>query len=91
MSFSMLGAAVAVGGVVGGLVLGVGKGPDYYRMFNAVIVCFSTTGLWIINSSPVLWGGVIKPRERRVRAWFSGLVVTTSLALVLTQWILFSK
>jgi hypothetical protein len=91
MSFSMLGAAVAVGGVIGGLVLGVGKGPVYYRMFNAVIVCFSMTGLWIINARPVLWGGVIKPRERTVRIWFSGIVATVSGALVLAQWILFSK
>jgi uncharacterized membrane protein len=91
MSFSMLGAAVAVGGVVGGLVLGVGKGPVYYRMFNAVIVCFSTTGLWIINARPVLWGCAIKPRERTVRFWFSGLVAMVSVTLVLAQWILFSE
>jgi hypothetical protein len=91
MSFSMLGAAIAIGGVVGGLVLGVGKGPVYYRMFNAVIVCFSITGLWIIHVRPVLWGRVPGPRERRVRVWFSGLVVTVSVALVLAQWILFSE
>jgi uncharacterized membrane protein len=91
MAFSMLGAAVAIGGVVGGLVLGVGKGPVYYRMFNAVIVCFSTAGLWIINVRPVLWGRVAGPRERTVRVWFSALVAAVSLALVLTQWILFSK
>lgn len=91
MSFSMLGAAVAVGGIIGGLVLGVGKGPVYYRMFNAVIVCFSIAGLWIIRVRPVLWGYVPGPRERRVRLWFSGLVITVSVALVLSQWILFSK
>ena len=81
---------MAIGGVVGGLALGVGKGPVYYRMFNMVIVCLSVVGLWIINMRPVLWGHVVGPRERRVRLWFSGLVVTISVALVLAQWTLYS-
>src|SRR5207249_7579473 len=71
MSFSMLGAAVAIGGVVGGMALGMGKGPAYYRMFNLVIVCFTAVGLTIINTRPVIWGLLVADRPRRVRLWFS--------------------
>jgi len=85
MSFSLLGVAVAVGGVLGGLALGVARGPAYYRMFNGVIVCGAALGLWIINTRPVIWGRTAGPADRRARLWFSGLVVAVSLALVLAQ------
>jgi len=85
MSFSMLGAAVAIGGVVGGLALRVGKGPAYYRMFNLVIVCFTALGLSIINTRPVIWGPLVAARRRRLRFWFSAFVVTISIALVAAQ------
>jgi hypothetical protein len=88
MSFSMLGAAVAIGGVVGAVALGVGKGPAYYRMFNVVIVCFTALGLWIINTRSVIWGPWYGPR-RRPRLWFGGFVVAISIALILAQWALF--
>ena len=41
MSLSLLGAVTAIGGVIGGLALGVGRGTVYYRMFNGVIVIFT--------------------------------------------------
>jgi len=64
MSFSMLGAAVAIGGVGGGVALGVGKGPAYYRMFNAVIVCVTAVGLWIIDTRPIVWGRLVAPVQQ---------------------------
>jgi uncharacterized membrane protein len=90
MSLSMLGAFVAIGGVVGGVALGVGKGPAYYRMFNAVIVCFTAVGLWVINRRPVIWGRLVERREARARMWFNVFAVAITALLVFTQWALFS-
>jgi uncharacterized membrane protein len=86
MSLSLLGAAVAIGGVIGGVVLGVGRGPVYYRMFNAVIVCFTAVGLWTINTRPVIWGRSVGPQQDRVRLKFNGFVIAMSAALVVAQW-----
>jgi len=90
MSLSMLGAFVAMGGVVGGALLGVGRGPVYYRMFNAVIVGFTAVGLWVIDRRPVIWGRVVEGREGRVRLWFNVFAVTITALLVFAQWVLFS-
>ena len=87
MSLSLLGAVTAIGGVIGGLALGVGRGPVYYRMFNGVIVIFAGIGLWIINTRPVIWGRQPTPEHRKVRLWFTAAVITMSGALVLAQWI----
>ncbi|HET8924516.1 MAG TPA: hypothetical protein VFN26_16150 [Candidatus Acidoferrum sp.] len=87
MSMSLLGAVIAIGGVIGGLALGAGRGPVYYRMFNGVIVIFTGIGLWIINTRPVIWGRQPPPEHRRVRLWFTAAVITMSGALVLAQWI----
>jgi hypothetical protein len=87
MSLSLLGAVTAIGGVIGGLALGVGRGPVYYRMFNGVIVTFTGIGLWIINTRPVIWGRQPTPEHRKVRLWFTAAVITMSGALVLAQWI----
>jgi len=81
MSFSMLAAIVAIGGVAGGLILGVGKGPAYYRMFNVVIVAITLLGLAIINTRPVIWRGA----DLRIRAWFTAIVVIATAALVVAQ------
>lgn len=91
MSLSLLGAVIAIGGVIGGLVLGVGKGPVYYRMFNGVIIVFTGIGLWIINTRPVIWGRQPTPEHRKVRLWFTVAVITMSGALVLAQWMIFSR
>jgi uncharacterized membrane protein len=85
MSFSMLAATVAIGGVVGGVILGVGRGPVYYRMFNVVVAVGTAAGLWIIDTRPVIWGRTAGPADARARLWFSGLVAAASLALVLAQ------
>jgi len=87
MSFSMLAAIVAIGGVVGGALIGVGTGPVYYAMFNTVIAGLTLVGLWIINTRPVIWRG--HPAERRVRAQFTALVTILTAALVLAQWAAF--
>jgi hypothetical protein len=87
MSLSLLGAVTAIGGVIGGLALGVGRGPVYYRMFNGVIVIFTGIGLWIINTRPVIWGRQPTPEHRKVRLWFTAAAITMSGALVLAQWI----
>ena len=87
MSLSLLGAVTAIGGVIGGLALGVGRGPVYYRMFNGVIVIFTGIGLWIINTRPVIWARQPTPGHRKVRLWFTVAVITMSGALVLAQWI----
>ena len=87
MSLSLLGGVIAIVGVIGGLALGVGKGPVYYRMFNAVIVIFTGVGLWIINTRPIIWGRQPPPEHRRARLWFTGAVITVSGTLVLAQWI----
>jgi uncharacterized membrane protein len=91
MSLSLLAAVIAIGGVVGGLALGVGKGPVYYRMFNGVIVIFTGIGLWIINTQPVIWGRQPTSQHRKVRLWFTLAVITMSGALVLAQWMTFSR
>lgn len=88
MSFSMLAAIVAIGGVLGGVVMGIGKGPAYYRMFNTVIVIFTLTGLWFINTRSVIWTSQLG-HGRSVRRWFTAGVVLVSAGLVFAQWKMF--
>jgi uncharacterized membrane protein len=88
MSFSMIGCAVAIGGVTGGVLIGAGSGPEYYRMFNVVIVCVTAIGLAIIATRPVIWRPMAANRRRHVRLWFGGLVASVSLALVVAQYAL---
>jgi uncharacterized membrane protein len=85
MSLSILGALTAAGGVVGGVILGVGTGPAYYRMFNAVIGSFAAVGLVAIGTRAVIWGRNATPPIRRARLIFSGIVVVLSAGLVLAQ------
>ena len=89
MSFSMLAAVVAMGGVVGGIVMGLGKGPAYYRMFNVVIAVITVAGLWLINTRPVIWGRQVAGRSGRIRLQFTALVLIVSTGLVLAQWAIF--
>lgn len=84
MSFSMLAAIVAIGGVVAGLVLGLGSGPEYYRVFNVVILGVTLIGLWLINTRSVIWRGIAA--ETRVRTQFTIFVLTVSISLVAAQW-----
>jgi uncharacterized membrane protein len=88
MSLSLLGAVIAIGGVIGGVALGVGRGPAYYQMFNLVIVCLTPVGLWIINTRPVIWGHSVGPQQHKVRLWFNGFAIAMSVVLVVTQWVL---
>jgi uncharacterized membrane protein len=88
MSFSMLGATVAIGGVVGGVLRGVGNGPDYFRMFNVVIAVVTTAGIWLIFTRPVIWGGATASRERRIRIWATTGMILVSAGLILGQYLL---
>jgi uncharacterized membrane protein len=85
MLFSLLGAAIAIGGVAGGLALGVARGPAYYRMFNVVIVCGTAAGLWFLGTRTSVWGRHLRPAERRARLWFTGLAAAVTSLLVLAQ------
>jgi hypothetical protein len=88
MSFSMLAAIVAIGGVIGGVIIGAGTGAVYYRMFNTVIVVITLLGLWVINTRTIIWRDKTAG-ERRARLQFTAVVLTVSAALVLAQWLLF--
>jgi uncharacterized membrane protein len=88
MSFSMVGCAVAIGGVIGGVLIGVGRGPEYYRMFNLVIAGVTAIGLALITTRPIIWRPLPAERRRRVRLWFGGLVATVSVALIVAQYAL---
>jgi uncharacterized membrane protein len=85
MSLSILGAFIAVGGVLGGVLLGIATGPAYYRMFDGIIVAFTAVGLAVIGTRPIIWGRTVREPDRRARAWFSSFVVAISLALVVAQ------
>jgi uncharacterized membrane protein len=88
MSFSMVGCAVAIGGVIGGVLLGVGRGPEYYRMFNVVIACLTAAGVGLIATRPIIWRPMAADRRRRVRWLFSGLAACVSVALIVAQYAL---
>lgn len=86
MSFSMLAACVATGGVIGGVALGLGEGPGYYRMFNVVIAVVTGLGLALIATRPVIWGPKPAARERTIRRRYAAAVVAVSTALIVSQW-----
>jgi uncharacterized membrane protein len=87
MSLTMLGSAMAIGSILGGIVVGAGNGPAFYRMFNVVIACFTVAGLWIINTRRVIWGSAAGPLERQVRVRFGGLVIASSALLIVANWL----
>ena len=88
MSFSMLGAFIALGGIVGGIAIGAGNGPRYYQMFNVVIAIFSLLGLWLIATRPAIWGTAPGAPERATRTRFLILALTVSGGLIVSQWAL---
>lgn len=88
MSFSMLSGVVAVGGVIGGLALGLGSGPEYYRMFNVVILVVTGTGLGLLLTRPVIWGRTANGRDNSSRARFALGAVAVSVSLIASQWLL---
>jgi uncharacterized membrane protein len=85
MSFTLLAALIAVGGVAGGVLIGVGKGPAYYRMFNVVIGVMTLIGLTVVATRPVIWGHNVAPHAARARIVFATLVVCASAALIVAQ------
>jgi len=88
MSFSMLAAGVAMGGVVGGVAMGLGNGPAYFRMFNVVITLMSLAGIWLIVTRSVIWGAQPNERDRAVRVRFGTGALAVSAGLVISQWAL---
>ncbi len=88
MSFSMIGACAATGGVVGGVVMGLGNGPDYYRMFNIAIAIISALGLWLLLKHPVIWGPKPGEREQNIRVRVGVGIMAVSAGLIGSQWAL---
>ena len=88
MSLTMIGSIMAAGSIMGGALFGASEGPAFYRLFNAVILCVTTVGLWLVNSRKVLWGQNPRPVESRARAQFTMIAVASSLLLVASQWAL---
>lgn len=91
MSFSMLAACVALGGVVGGVALGLPDGPGYYRMFNVVIAFVTALGLWLIATRAVIWGARPGARERAIRLKYGVAVIAVSVALIASQWWMYGE
>ena len=85
MSFTLLAALIALGGVAGGLLMGVAKGPAYYRMFNIVIGVLTIVGVAVVATRPVIWGRAVLPHAARARIVFATLVVCASVALIGAQ------
>ena len=75
--------------MIGGVAIGAGSGPTYYRMFNAVIASITIAGLWLINTRRVIWGNV--PARRLVRVQFTVLIVIVSAGLIVAQWAVFQS
>jgi uncharacterized membrane protein len=85
MSLTMLGSLMAIGSIVGGVVVGDGNGPAFYRMFNAIIIVFTVLGLWVINTRRVIWQGRSGEMDGAARIRFNLLAVAASALLVVAQ------
>ncbi len=83
MSLTFLGSFMAIGSIVGGII--VGNGPAFYRVFNGVIIVFTLVGLWWINTRPIIWGAAPGQPQKMTRIYFSMLVVASSALLVVAQ------
>lgn len=83
MSFTVLTGVAAFSGVIGGIVIGDGSGPRYYRLFNILIVIVTMVGLALVN-----WrlGRLLSPGRPKTPLWYynAGIVLITS-ALVAAQ------
>jgi uncharacterized membrane protein len=86
MALTCLAALMAMAGIVGGVVLGAGNGPPFYRQFNVAIAVLTVAGLAFIATRPVLWGRTPRPAEAQVRRRYAALVLVSSAALVAGQW-----
>jgi uncharacterized membrane protein len=78
MCFTVLTGVAALSGVIGGIVIGDGNGPRYYRLFNILIVMVTVAGLLLVN-----WrlGKLLSPDKSRRPLWYynAGVVLITSL------------
>ena len=85
MSLTVLGSCMAVGSIVGGVLVGDGNGPAFYRMFNGVILVFTGLGLWLINTRRVIWAQPVAEKTGHARAGFTLLAATASALLIVAQ------
>jgi hypothetical protein len=85
MSLTVMGSLMAMASIVGGVLVGDGSGPAFYRMFNGIIVVATALGLWLINTRPVIWGRQPTSEAQRARLRFTALAVAASLLLVIAQ------
>jgi hypothetical protein len=86
MSWTVMASAMAMFSIVGGVIVGAGNGPVFYRMFNIVVIATAAAGLAIISRRPVIWGRPVGPAERSARLRYSALVAASAVFLVIAQW-----
>jgi uncharacterized membrane protein len=89
MCFSLLGSALAMGGVLGGLWLGQATSGAFYRLFNGIILAGTGAALWPLYRWRALWGRAPAAPQREARRGAVALIATASLALVAAQAVLF--
>jgi len=83
MCFTVLTAVAALSGVIGGVVIGDGNGPRFYRLFNILILIVTVAGLLLINWRVGKW--IAPGRPRRPLWYFNGGVVLVTAFLVIMQ------
>jgi uncharacterized membrane protein len=85
MSLTFLGSCMAVGSIIGGVVVGDGNGPAFYRMFNGVILVFTGLGLWLINTRRVIWAQSVDTTSKQARGRFTLIAALASALLIAAQ------
>lgn len=83
MCFTVLTAVAALSGVIGGIVIGDGSGPRFYRLFNILIVTVTLSALLLINWRLGKW--IAPGRPRRPLWYFNGGVALVTAFLVIMQ------
>lgn len=78
MCFTVLTGVAAFSGVIGGVIIGDGNGPRYYRLFNVLILIVTAVGLLLVN-----WrlGKLLLSGKSRRPLWYynAGVALITSL------------
>jgi uncharacterized membrane protein len=83
MCFTVLTAIAALSGVIGGIVIGDGSGPRFYRLFNLLIIVVTVSALLLIN---LRLRKLIGPgRSQRPLLLYNGGVALVTAALVILQ------
>ncbi|OGT79137.1 MAG: hypothetical protein A3H91_09460 [Gammaproteobacteria bacterium RIFCSPLOWO2_02_FULL_61_13] len=83
MCFTVLTAVAALSGVIGGILIGDGSGPRFYRLFNILIILVTVSALLMIN---LRLGKLIGPgRSKRPLLLYNGGVALVTAFLVIMQ------